>query len=219
MARRAHSCLVPQRAIGDVAASRGTPQALGYTPPVKRQPVKTIDEYIARAAPEAQPILRRIRATIKKAVPEASETISYQIPAFQLRRIVVYFAAFKHHIGLYPPVKGDAALRKAIAPYANEKGILRFALDRTVPLALIARIAKSRAVQAGAPTTAPRPSRRPSTGLKTNKRWHARHRMPLRATLDQRLAWHLAHAKACACRSIPASVRREMRARGIAPRS
>ena len=74
---------------------------------------KTIDEYIDRCAPQPQPILRRVRATIAKAAPDATETISYGIPAFKLRRIVVYFAAFKQHIGLYPPVKRNAALEKA----------------------------------------------------------------------------------------------------------
>ncbi len=100
-----------------------------------------------RCAPQAQPILRRVRATIAKAAPDATETISYGIPAFKLRRIVVYFAAFKHHIGLYPPVKGDAALEKAVAPYAGEKGNLRFPIDRKIPYVLIARIVKFRATQ------------------------------------------------------------------------
>ncbi len=105
---------------------------------------KTIDEYIDRCAPQAQPILRRVRATIAKAAPGATETISYGIPAFKLRRILVYFAAFKHHIGLYPPVKGDAALEKAVAPYAGEKGNLRFPIEGKIPYALISRIVKFR---------------------------------------------------------------------------
>jgi uncharacterized protein YdhG (YjbR/CyaY superfamily) len=103
---------------------------------------KTIDEYIDRCAPRAQPILRRVRATIAKAAPDAIETISYGIPAFKLRRILVYFAAFKHHIGLYPPVKGDPALEKAVAPYAGDKGNLRFPIDEKIPYALITRIVK-----------------------------------------------------------------------------
>jgi uncharacterized protein YdhG (YjbR/CyaY superfamily) len=107
----------------------------------------TIDEYIDRSAPEAQPILRRVRATIAKAAPDATETISYNIPAFKLRRIVVYFAAFTHHIGLYPPVKGNPALVKAAAPYAGEKGNLRFPFDRKIPYGLIARIVRFRARQ------------------------------------------------------------------------
>jgi uncharacterized protein YdhG (YjbR/CyaY superfamily) len=73
---------------------------------------KTIDEYIDGCAPQAQPILRRVRATIAKAAPDATETISYGMPAFKLRRIVVYFAAFKHHIGLYPPREGRRSARE-----------------------------------------------------------------------------------------------------------
>ena len=88
-----------------------------------------------------------MRAAIAKAAPKATETISYGIPAFKLRRIVVYFAAFTHHIGLYPPVKGDPALEKAAAPYAGEKGNLRFPIDQKIPWPLIARIVKFRAAQ------------------------------------------------------------------------
>ena len=108
----------------------------------------TIDEYIARARPAVRPILRRIRSTIRKAVPDATETISYRMPAFKIDRIVLYFAAFTNHIGMYPPVNGDASVEKAIAPYAGERGNLRFPLDRPIPYGLIARIARLRAKQA-----------------------------------------------------------------------
>lgn len=113
----------------------------------RRKTPKTIDEYINRSAPQAQPILRRVRATIAKAAPDAAETISYGIPAFKLRRIVVYFAAFKQHIGLYPPVKGNAPLEKAAAPYAGAKGNLRFPLDQKIPYGLIAKIVRFKAAQ------------------------------------------------------------------------
>jgi uncharacterized protein YdhG (YjbR/CyaY superfamily) len=122
-------------------------QSSGLTIARRRRAPKTIDEYIDRCTPQAQPILRRVRATIAKAAPDATETISYGIPAFKLRRILVYFAAFKHHIGLYPPVKGPAALEKAVAPYAGEKGNLRFSIDRKIPYALISRIVKFKATQ------------------------------------------------------------------------
>ena len=108
----------------------------------RSKPATTIDEYIDRCAPDVQAIMRRVRATIATAAPGATETISYRIPAFKRDRILVYFAAFKHHIGLYPPVRGDAALEKAVAPYAGEKGNLRFPLDRKIPYGLIARIVK-----------------------------------------------------------------------------
>lgn len=106
-----------------------------------------IDEYIAAAAPEVQPILERIRATVRKAAPKAEEIISYRMPAFRQGGILVYFAAFKKHIGLYPPVSGDAAIEKAIAPYAGPKGNLQFPLDQPIPYDLIARIVKLRVRQ------------------------------------------------------------------------
>jgi uncharacterized protein YdhG (YjbR/CyaY superfamily) len=108
---------------------------------------ENIDEYIAAFSPEVQAILERIRQTIKDAAPDAQETISYSMPAFALHGIVIYFAAFKKHIGLYPPVTGDARLEKAIAPYAGEKGNLRFPLDQPIPYGLIERIVKFRVKQ------------------------------------------------------------------------
>ncbi len=108
---------------------------------------KNIDEYIAMFSPDVQAILKRIRLTIKQAAPEAQETISYKIPAFTLNGILVYFAAFKKHIGFYPPVRGDAKIEKAISPYAGEKGNLKFPLDQPIPHGLIERIVKFRVKQ------------------------------------------------------------------------
>jgi hypothetical protein len=73
---------------------------------------QSIEEYIAAFSPEVQAILERIRLTIAKAAPGAQQTISYRIPTFALSGALVYFAAFKKHIGFYPPVTGDAGLRK-----------------------------------------------------------------------------------------------------------
>jgi len=108
---------------------------------------RSIDEYIARFSPEVQAILERIRSTIRNAAPDAQEAISYQIPAFTWNGALVYFAAFKEHIGFYPPVRGDARLEKAISPYAGEKGNLRFPLDRPIPYRLIERIVKHQVKQ------------------------------------------------------------------------
>jgi uncharacterized protein YdhG (YjbR/CyaY superfamily) len=105
----------------------------------------TIDEYIALFPPDVQEILQKIRLTVRRVVPDAEETISYRMPAFKRDGILIYFAAFKNHIGLYPPVKGDPALLKAAAPYAGEKGNLRFPLDQPIPYDLIERIVKLRA--------------------------------------------------------------------------
>ena len=108
---------------------------------------ENIDEYISARPQSVRKILERIRRVIRKAAPGAQETISYGIPAFRLDGILLYFAAFKNHIGLYPPVRGDARLQRAIAPYAGEKGNLQFRLDQPIPYELIERIAKFRASQ------------------------------------------------------------------------
>lgn len=108
---------------------------------------RDIDEYIASFPPEIQAVLEKIRATVRKAAPTVQETISYGIPAFTLNGVLVYFAAFKKHIGFYPPISGDARLKEAVAPYAGEKGSLRFPLDQAIPYNLIARIVKLRMKQ------------------------------------------------------------------------
>jgi uncharacterized protein YdhG (YjbR/CyaY superfamily) len=108
---------------------------------------ESIDEYIAAFPPGVQAILGRIRSMVSKAAPGARETISYRMPAFFLDGVLVYFAAFKKHIGLFPPVKGDARLEKEIAPYAGEKGNLRFPFDQPIPYDLIERIVKLRVKQ------------------------------------------------------------------------
>lgn len=107
----------------------------------------SIDEYIQAFPSEIQSILQSIRTTIRKAAPEAEEIISYRMPAFRQNGILVYFAAFKKHIGLFPPVSGDTAIEKAIAPYAGPKGNLQFPLDQPIPYKLIERIVKLRLKQ------------------------------------------------------------------------
>lgn len=119
----------------------------------------TVDEYIASFPPEVQAMLQRVRRVVREAAPEAREVISYRMPALKQNGILVYFAAFKGHIGLYPPVTGDAKIRKAIAPYAGEKGNLRFPFDRPIPYDLIARITALRAKQDSAKAAS---SRRPA---------------------------------------------------------
>ena len=102
----------------------------------------------SRPAATARPILKKIRAIVRKAAPGAVETISYRMPAFKLDgRILIYFAAFKNHIGLYPPIRGDARIEKAVEPYAGEKGNLRFPFDEPIPYDLIERIVRLRVSQ------------------------------------------------------------------------
>jgi uncharacterized protein YdhG (YjbR/CyaY superfamily) len=105
---------------------------------------QTIDEYIALFSPEVQQILEKIRRVVRGAAPDAQEAISYQMPTFKLNGVLIHFAAFKNHIGVYPPIRGDAELEAAVAPYAGEKGNLRFPFDRPIPYDLIERIAKLR---------------------------------------------------------------------------
>ena len=106
-----------------------------------------IEAYIEAAAPAAQVVLRRIRQIARDAAPHAKETISYRMPAVRGRGILIYFAAFKSHIGLYPPIKADPALDAALAPYRGPKGNLRFPLDQPVPYDLIERIVLLRVEQ------------------------------------------------------------------------
>jgi uncharacterized protein YdhG (YjbR/CyaY superfamily) len=89
-----------------------------------------------------------LRPTVKRAAPpETEELISYRMPAFALHGILVYFAAFKNHIGLFPPIRGDAKLQAAMSKYAGPKGNLKFPLDQPLPYALVAKIVKFRVQQ------------------------------------------------------------------------
>jgi uncharacterized protein YdhG (YjbR/CyaY superfamily) len=110
-------------------------------------PPTSIDEYIAAFPPRTRAILERVRRTIAVAAPEAREVISYRMPAFAQHGILIYFAAFTAHIGLYPPVSGDAALERALTRYAGPKGNLKFPLDQPIPYSLIRRIARLRLKQ------------------------------------------------------------------------
>jgi uncharacterized protein YdhG (YjbR/CyaY superfamily) len=112
-----------------------------------RPAATNVDEYIAAFPPAVRAILRKVRRTVRAAAPDASEVISYRMPALKKRGILVYFAAFKEHIGLFPPIKGDAALEKAAAPYAGPKGNLRFPFDEPIPYGLIKRLTRLRARQ------------------------------------------------------------------------
>lgn len=126
----------------------------------KMQKSPEIDEYIARFPAEVQAVLQRIRATIREVAPDAEEKISYQMPAFKQHGILIYFAAWRKHIGLYPPISGDTAIEKAIARYAGPKGNLQFPLDEPMPYALIARIVKLRMKQDGAKSAAKKAAKR-----------------------------------------------------------
>jgi uncharacterized protein YdhG (YjbR/CyaY superfamily) len=108
-----------------------------------RQPPLSIDEYIAGFSPEIQVLLQQVRATVRSAAPKAEERISYRMPAYFQNGVIVYFAAFKNHIGVFPPVR-DERLKIALQPYAGPKGNLQFPLAEAIPYALIRRVVKAR---------------------------------------------------------------------------
>jgi len=114
---------------------------------VPRTKPATIDEYIAGFDRKVQAILRAVRRTVRSAAPKAREVISYSMPALKQNGILIYFAAFKNHIGFYPPIRGDARLERAAARYAGAKGNLRFPYDQAIPHKLIGALTKLRARQ------------------------------------------------------------------------
>ena len=110
----------------------------------KRPIAKNIDEYILGLPPEVQQILEKIRATIKKAAPDARETINYGIPTFTLNGNLVHFAGFKNHIGFYPTPSGIEKFKDELSAYEMAKGSVQFPLDQKIPYGLITKIVKFR---------------------------------------------------------------------------
>ena len=107
----------------------------------------SIDEYIATFPEDIQKILQEMRSTIKAAVPDAKEKISYQMPTFDLKGNLVHFAAFKSHIGFYPTPSGTEAFKDELARYQAGKGSIQFPIDEPMPLELITKIVKLRVAE------------------------------------------------------------------------
>lgn len=103
-----------------------------------------IDHYIADFPLEIQRLLEQVRNIIKKAAPEATETINYGIPTFKLNGNLVHFAAFKKHIGLYPGSYGIENFKEALSDYKSAKGSVQFPFDKPIPLDLITTIVQFR---------------------------------------------------------------------------
>jgi len=104
----------------------------------------SIDEYIAGFPIEVRKILEKIRMTIRKAAPDAEETLKYRMPTFTLKGNLVYFAAFKRHIGFYPVPSGIEKFSKELSEYEGGKGSVKFPLDKPIPYDLIGKIVKYR---------------------------------------------------------------------------
>lgn len=114
---------------------------------MKNNTAKDIDSYIEEFPEKVQKLLKQMRATIRKAAPQAEEAIRYAIPTFILNGNLVHFAGFKNHIGFYPAPTGIEAFKKEVAQYESGKGTLQFPLDKPLPLTLVAKIVKYRVKQ------------------------------------------------------------------------
>src|SRR5690606_34005969 len=107
---------------------------------------ETVPEYIETFPPEVQKILKKIRATIRKAAPKATESISYQIAAYKLDgKVLIYFAGFSKHVSVYPAPRSAPEFAEELAAYKGGKGTVQFPLDKPIPYELITRIVSFRA--------------------------------------------------------------------------
>ena len=110
------------------------------------QTFKTVDEYIKTFTPDVQLILEKIRKIVRKASPDAVESISYGMPAYKLnKKPLVYFAAWEKHIGFYATPSGNAAFKKELSAYKGAKGSVQFPLNEPIPYDLIERMVQSNA--------------------------------------------------------------------------
>jgi uncharacterized protein YdhG (YjbR/CyaY superfamily) len=106
---------------------------------------KTVDEYIARVPDPARGILEKLRATIRSVVPkDATEVISYRIPAFKTERILVWYAAFSDHCSLFPTAAVIEQFKDELKSFRTSKGTIHFPLDKPLPTALIKKIVHAR---------------------------------------------------------------------------
>lgn len=103
------------------------------------------NDYLSAFPAKVQTLLKKMRQTIKKAAPKAKETISYNIPTFTVNgKKLVWFAAFKSHVGFYPGAAAIKAFKKELSPYKTAKGSVQFPFDEPLPLSLVERIVKAR---------------------------------------------------------------------------
>lgn len=123
------------------------------TPAVEPKPARIVfashEEYFATQPPEVRALLEWIQRTTESVVPGASRCVSYGMPAFRRGKVFLYFAAFRKHIGIYPPLRGDAALLRDLGPYLGPKGNLSFPLSRPFPKELVERLVIALAAEHG----------------------------------------------------------------------
>lgn len=107
----------------------------------EKQKFHSHDEYIASMPSDARQILLKVQAVVEAALPQARRCISYGMPAYRDGRVFFYFAGFRNHLGVYPPVREDRKLIAELAPYSNAKGNLAFKYKEPIPYELIGRVA------------------------------------------------------------------------------
>lgn len=117
------------------------------TNPMPDAKATTVDEYIQLFAPEVQERLQLLRQTIQEAAADATETISYGMPAYKLNGILVYFAGYKNHIGFYPTGSGIKAFEQVLSGFKWSKGAVQFAHKEALPLELVSEMVKYRAAE------------------------------------------------------------------------
>jgi uncharacterized protein YdhG (YjbR/CyaY superfamily) len=109
---------------------------------------KSFDEYLAGVPEPARSTLNEMRAAIRSAVPpEATETISYRIPAFKYKRVLVWFAAFSNHCSLFPTASVVETFKNELKDFTTSKGTIHFPTDKPLPTALIKKLVKARVAQ------------------------------------------------------------------------
>jgi uncharacterized protein YdhG (YjbR/CyaY superfamily) len=114
----------------------------------KTQKPKNVDEYLARVPEPARATLQKMRAAIRSAVPsQATETISYGIPAFKHEKVLVWFAAFSDHCSLFPTASVIDAFKDELKPFSTSKGTIHFPMDKPLPTTLIKKLVKARVAQ------------------------------------------------------------------------
>ena len=107
--------------------------------------IHTVGEYFSALPEETRLVLQQLRNAIRQAAPQAEETISYNIPAFKSNgKMLVWYAAFKKHVGFYPRASGIAAFKKELAAYQTSKGAIQFPIEERIPVDLVKKIVKFR---------------------------------------------------------------------------
>lgn len=108
---------------------------------------RTVDQYISVFPKETQVKLQELRKMIQKAAPQAEEVISYNMPAFRLNGMLVYYAGYKAHIGFYPMPSAIIAFKKELAGYTTSKGAIQFPLEKKLPVTLVKNMVKFRMLE------------------------------------------------------------------------